>query len=813
MTQKYILNTLVGAVLVSILTTFPSEAQVKHDLTLPNNTSIQIEGNKTTVEGGTQVGKNLFHSFQDFSVLTGSSVFFNNGLDIQNIITRVTGGSISNIDGLISGNGTANLFLINPSGIIFGPNARLDIGGSFLATTADSVEFANGSEFNATDQAPLLTVDIPTGLRFNGNSGAITVQGTGRGLISPSGRTTPIVRNTEVIGLEVQLGNTLALVGNNITLQGGNITAEEGRIELGSINSGTVDLNPTIKGWRLSYEKASSFNDIALLQQSLVDTSGAKGGLITLQGKNILINDGSTVLNQNLGSQSWDGITINASESFRMSGESLDGRFVSLLRTESIGSGSGGNVNISAEQVFIEGGAQFGTRTYGAVSGGNIAVTASEYIQLLGASSFNPNLASGIYSTSTSSTFGKAGDITISARNVEAKNSGLITSSTLGNGSGGNVFINASDSIILTNSVELINSGRNFIPSYLASESYTQGDAGNLRINASKLIIGERAFVNTSTVGSGDAGTLTINASDIEISGSINSSANRAIQTAQIVFGSPPVPSGASGEVIVNAQNLNILNGGRISVTNQGSGDAGKININSNNTNITNQGAITATTTVGQGGDISLRSQNLQLNNGSVSATAGTNGSNGNGGNINIGADTVTLLGSSNITANAFEGRGGNIEINSPGLFLSLDSRVSATSQQGINGTVKINTSQLDVVSSTITTSNFTPTVIENTCSPEPPSYNNLAIAGKGGIPQGTDDLFTSILGWTDQSVPIAQLQSTQPNKTQNILVAQGWKDNSNGTVSFTITPDPPENITAYSSPLKPSCLHPKSVE
>ncbi|WP_196517494.1 two-partner secretion domain-containing protein [Nostoc sp. WHI] len=643
------------------------------DLSLPNNTTIKTEGNIRTIEGGTQVGGNLFHSLKDFSVPTGTSAHFNNGLDIQNIITRITGGSVSNIDGLISTNGTANLFLINPSGIVFDPNARLDIGGSFFATTAEAIEFADGSEFSATNpQAPLLTVDIPIGLRFNGNSGSITVQGAGEGLLAASGRNTPIARNTETIGLEVQPGETLALIGSDITLQGGNITAEEGRVELSSIETGIVTLNPAFKGWILGYEKTSSFKDINLLQQSLVDSSG---GFVVLQGKDISINDGSTVLNQNLGSQSWEGVTINASESFKMSGTSPDGRFVSLLRTESIGSGIGGNVNISTKQLVVEAGAQFGTRTYSAASGGNVTVNASQSIKLFDFSPSNPIFTSGIYTTSTSNTFGKSGDITVSTGSLEAKNGGLITSSTLGNGSGGNVIINAVDSIVLTNSVELINSGRSFIPSYLASESYTQGDAGNLTLNTLKLIIGERSFVNTSTLGSGSAGTVTINAPNIEISGSINSSASIAIQTAQRLFGSPPVPSGASGEVIINTEKLNIFNGGRISVRNQGSGDAGKININANNIEIANEGGVTATTAVGQGGDINLNSQNIQLNNGIISATAGTNGTNANGGNINIETGTLVSQRDSSITANAFEGRGGNIKIDSQGIFLSADSK------------------------------------------------------------------------------------------------------------------------------------------
>jgi filamentous hemagglutinin family protein len=195
--------------------TTPAAAQVVPDATLGNgnNSTVLINGIRTDINGGLRRSSALFHSFEQFGILTNHQVYFANPAGIRNIFSRVTGGSISNIDGLLGVAGSANLFFMNPNGIIFGPNARLDVSGSFLATTASALEFPDGQKFAATgDRAvPLVEVNIPIGLQYGANPPAML---TNRGNLATGQDLTLASNNLDLQG-QLQAGGNLTLTATD----------------------------------------------------------------------------------------------------------------------------------------------------------------------------------------------------------------------------------------------------------------------------------------------------------------------------------------------------------------------------------------------------------------------------------------------------------------------------------------------------------------------------------------------------------------------------------------------------------------------
>ena len=364
-------------------------AQITPDET--TSTTVNQIGNDFTIEQGSRVGDNLFHSFDEFSVPTLGSAAFNNASDIANIFSRVTGSNISNIDGLLRANGAANLFLINPNGIIFGPNARLNLGGSFFASSADSLLFEDNRSFSASNPTapPLLKVSIPIGLNFRDNPGEIVNRST--------------VENSagDVVGLEVAPGENLTLVGGNINFEAGNTTARGGNIELGGLSvGGTVGIS---EDGSLNFPEDVAQADITLNNAAKVDVRGTGGGSITINARNLnlkagdsddsFIRAGITVNSTSANAQAGD-ITINATDNV-----TVDDSFIANQVAPGA-VGNAGDVTITTGSLSLTNGGLVSANTFGQGNAGAVEIIASDSITIDGENSdgFVSNASSSVSS-------------------------------------------------------------------------------------------------------------------------------------------------------------------------------------------------------------------------------------------------------------------------------------------------------------------------------------------------------------------------------------------------------------------------------
>jgi len=753
-----------SSVLIALLSCDLSVAQVVGDTTLPTEERSRVTGNPNfQIDGGARRDGNLFHSFQSFSVPTSGSAFFNNAVDVQNIFSRVTGGSISNIDGVIRANGTANLFLLNPNGILFGTGASLNIGGSFVASTANSINFADNFQYSTTNpqRTPLLTVSVPVGLQMGTNPGSIVVQGNGYDLSIPVPIFSPLTRGSNSTGLRVPAGRTLALIGGDIELIGSTLTAEQGRIELGSVRDGQVSLND---GFALSYPRGQNFGDIRLSQQALADASG--GGSIQVQGNNVSLTDGSLILIQNQQEQRGGSISVNAVSSVQMSGISPDTRFNGGLDSQATGSGTGADIAVTTQHLIIQEGAVIVSRSYSPGKTGSVTVNASDSVQVLGVSSINPQFISTISALAFNS--GDTGNVTVLTGRLTLggltflEGGGGVATNTFGTGQGGVVTINA------TKSVELNGQSVLGSPSNVSANTYNAGDGGDVIINTSKLVIQNGASVSSSTLATGNAGSLTINAAEsIEVSGTepISLIPSSLISSAPILSGGlqqllrlPERPSGNSGNLTINTSRLSVTDRANLGVSHDGFGNAGTLRIKANSITLDTGGSITAATASGEGGNIDLNIRDVLLlrNNSPITTSAGGTG---NGGNIYIKAGSILAFDDSDILAYAENARGGDITLDTPAFFgenyrraprrtdpttLDNNNRVDVNATGAVEGVITIpdTTSIQNSLTELPENQVDTDSLLANSCivRRNQPTRGSFTITGTGGLPQRPGD-------------------------------------------------------------------------
>ena len=737
--------------------------QVVPDNTLGPESSVVIPNanvrgiDSDRIEGGAQRGGNLFHSFQEFNVELDRGVYFSNPDGIDNILTRVTGGDLSNIDGVLGVIGGANLFLINPNGILFGPAAQLDLSGSFVGSTAESILFEE-FEFSAADPSapPLLTVNVPIGLQIGPSPEAISVRSQ---TLAPFGG-----------------GASLTLIGGDIRLEGSSLVAPGADVWLGGLAAaGVVELDSTLAGAQVptgvlradvtltdgaQINVASDgggsvtaiANDLSLEGGSFIfagivpgGTSGNTAGdvaidatgAIVLQGENqgfpssifnqvsssavgnsggiiitadsLSLMDGTFLSTNTLGSGNAGFIQIQTSGTVTLQGEDSQGNASTILSLVQAGAtGNSGGIEIEAGNLLVAEGALLNASTSAVGDAGPIRIQADDAVTLQGATS--QGAPSAILSSVQPEAMGDSGGIEIEAGSLSIFDGTAAIANTLGMGDAGLVQIRTSGAVTLAGE------NGNGVGSSIASQVQNSGigNSVGIDIETGSLALSDGAFISATTLGQGSAGEIQVRAAEaVTLQGESSNLDDGG--TSQILSQVFPEAEGSSGGIFITAESLSLLDGALLTANTFGLGDAGTIEIlTSDSTTLQGEDSqgfpsrILSQVEAGAIGNslgIEIEADTFSLNDG-TSVSAITSGQ-GNAGLIQVrAADAVVLQGESSTgtsisnilsqVASTAVGNSGGIEIEADSLSLSDGALLSATTLgEGNAGLIQVRTSNV----------------------------------------------------------------------------------------------------------------------
>lgn len=703
-------------------------AQIIPDATLPENSRVTPGCLTCTIEGGTTRGVNLFHSFREFSIPTGGTAWFNHSPQIQTILGRVTGSAVSNIDGLIRTNGTANLFILNPNGIVFGNNARLEIGGSFGASTASSFKFPDGSEFSAVrpEAPPLLTVNLAPGLQYGTTPAGSTI--AHRGNLVAEQNLTLAADNLDLQGhlqagkdLTLQATNTvqirdslstpfLAKAGDNLTVRG------DRQVDILALNhSGHVAL---VSGGNLSLISDGMISgDAQFASGGTFQVRSGSGGAVPFRslydpivssvGDVEVMGDysGAALLVESLGSVHFNGsINIDSNDStFSPSDPDPDlaalassNALIVRARRSSLAYAPTGLPTTENGASFESGIGEPGITITGRITtnGGPVILdTTSGEIRLNSIETFQfPGTAGRV------SLFTGDGDITVASviqafgLSTGSGNSVRLVTQTgnilvgdelntfsLDNGNGGNVTLLTGNGSITTNKINAF--------------SLSGGNGGTVQ-----LIAGDRANVlaagniNTDSIntfasgGMGGGVTLATNTGEIQTSGILASS-----------FGG----GGNGGNIRLTTVNGNItINPEQDIQTTSIDGAGGNIRLSTGNGNITMTNLFSGSI-FGDAGSVEVRATAGDIRTSDISSINATSIFK-NGSSITITADAGEVFVGSLNTQSIVQGNAGTIQARSQGTMRLGD--VNAWANEGNGGSITVQTDRGSLTSRSLLT-------------------------------------------------------------------------------------------------------------
>ena len=713
--------------LVFSLSPIVATAQIVPDDSLGRESSVVVPDNikgipSERLEGGAIRGGNLFHSFGEFNVGEGQGAYFANPALIENIFTRVTGTNVSNLLGTLGVLGNANLFLINPNGVIFGPNASLDLQGSFVVSSAESFVF-NNFEFSASNpQAPpLLTINIPLGLRFQENPGPISARAT-----------------TE---LKVGPGQTLGMLGGEVRLDGTVIESPGTQVELGSLAvPGVVELNEDLS---FIFPEGAARGDIFLGNEGVINVRSGGGGSITIKAQNVDFVGGSKLLagiSEGLGSPEAQGgdIEINAIGRINLADNSLIDNEV-----EENAVGKSGNVKIKTGSLSVNNASIIGTTISGEGTAGSVTIEASDAVVLDGVRDLD--ILTGVTSVVEKGAEGNGGVITITTGSLEVKKGAEILSINWGKGNAGTVNINATETVVL-------DGGDSEILTVVASgvARGAEGNAGGVTITTGSLEVKKGAQILASTLpdSTGNGGDISINATKVTITNSSEIAVSSAGQ-------------GNSGNIFLSAGDLFLDRGSKVSAI-TASGQGGNMTFNiANLFSLRNNSPISTTAGgTGNGGNINLSTEFfLARDDSDITANAFE----GNGGNISIATQGIFSFPNSTIDASSQLGIDGVIEINTPDIDPS-------------QGLIKLSENVVDPDQ----------LISQNAClQGEESEYIITGRGGLSPSPAQTLNSDPLEVGLVEAATGTAATVTPPPppTSTAQIVPAKGWKLNEKGEV------------------------------
>jgi len=728
-------------VLFTILTCYSLNAEITTDGSLGNRVNLTAPDYQITQNLGKKTGDNLFHSFETFNIFQGESATFSGDSNISNVISRVTGGESSTIDGVFRNTiPNSDTYFINPAGVLFGKNVRLDVQGSFHVSTADYLRLGDNEKFYANlSENSVLSVVSPNAFGFLSDF--------------------PQSISTQNSILSVPYSKTLSLIGGNLELTGkspiifdergfiavfadSSLSAQGGRINLASAMS-KGEIIPSESGLVLNADGGTiSF------EKTLIETSGLGSGSVFVRGGQLLMQNSSIQANT-IGEQNGKSIDMKLSNAVKMNGDLLvissntfnkgnAGHITvtsplieiseSIIHASTMSEARAGDITIKSGDINLFEGATIANDSFASGSGGQLEITATGQFlvsdQRLFLDKENTKFSTGLSSgaigngdgghlvihakqlildggviTTNTHQAGKAGKIIINADKLEVINGGIISATALSQaqGRGGNIEINVSDTLHLSGfRLGFTKTTTDFfqnIQSGIAALTFGEGAAGNVSILAKNIAIEDYGAIGSATGGSGTAGHTLIQVDDLYMkSGGIITTGSGGIVGGNIYLG-----TGAGGTLKVIA-NGNITISGYSDFSPSGlfsntlvSGEGGNLEIKANYLILNDNATISANSLgIGKAGNVKIQANAIEINNhGNISTSAEY----ASGGNISVSTQNTLYLNNAQITTSVGSGTGdgGNITLN-PKFVVMDNGKIIARAVEGHGGNIDIET-------------------------------------------------------------------------------------------------------------------------